>query len=85
MYHGNQNFKYNLNVNIFEADIDTLAIQGPKSFKLMEEVFGKEITKLKFFNYDFYNFRKNKYIRYKNYQAAGSKLRLEPYYINKKL
>ena len=52
----------NLNVSIFEADIDTLAIQGPKSFKLMEEVFGKEITKLKFFNYDFFNFRKNKYL-----------------------
>ena len=30
----------NLEVNIFEANIDTLAIQGPKSFKLMEEDFG---------------------------------------------
>ena len=34
----------NLNVKIFEANIDTLAVQGPKSFKLMEEVFGKEIN-----------------------------------------
>ena len=31
-----------LNVNIFEANIDTLAVQGPKSFKLMEKVFGKK-------------------------------------------
>ena len=52
----------NLKVNIFEANIDTLAVQGPKSFKLMEEVFGKEITKLKFFKYDFFNFKKNKYL-----------------------
>ena len=32
----------NLEVNIFEANINTLAIQGPKSFKLMEKVFGKK-------------------------------------------
>ena len=52
----------NLKVNIFEADINTLAVQGPKSFKLMEEVFGKEITKLKFFKFDFFNFKNNKYL-----------------------
>ena len=52
----------NLNVKIFEASIDTLAIQGPKSFKLMEEVFGIEITKLKFFKYDFFNFNNTKYL-----------------------
>ena len=51
-----------LNVNIFEANIDTLAIQGPKSFKLMEEVFGVEITKLKFFKYNFFVFNNNKYL-----------------------
>ena len=52
----------NLDVNIFEASIDTLAIQGPKSFKLMEEVFGTKITELKFFKYDFFDFKKNKYL-----------------------
>ncbi len=52
----------NLNVNIFEANIDTLAIQGPKSFKLMEEVFGNEITKLKFFHYNFFNFKNYKFL-----------------------
>ncbi len=46
-----------LNVNIFEANVDTLAIQGPKSFGLMEEVFGSEIKKLGFFKYDFYKFK----------------------------
>jgi len=51
-----------LDVKIFEADINTLAIQGPKSFKLMEDVFGKEITKLKFFKYDFFNFNNMKYL-----------------------
>ena len=52
----------NLNVKIFEAKIDTLAVQGPKSFKLMEKVFGKEINDLKFFRYDFFEFNKKKYL-----------------------
>ena len=52
----------NLNVNIFEANIDTMAVQGPKSFKLMEDVFGNEITKLKFFKYSFYNFQNKKFL-----------------------
>ena len=51
-----------LNVKIFEANIDTLAIQGPKSFKLMEDVFGKEISELKFFKYNFYKFKNNKFL-----------------------
>ena len=52
----------NLRVNIFEANIDTLAVQGPKSFKLMEEVFGSDITNLKFFKYDFFTFKGKKYL-----------------------
>ena len=51
-----------LNVKIFEANIDTLAVQGPKSFKLMEDVFGKEISKLKFFKYNFFKFKNNKFL-----------------------
>ena len=51
-----------LNVKIFEADIDTLAVQGPKSFKLMEDVFGKEINELKFFKYNFFKFKNNKFL-----------------------
>ena len=40
------------NVNIFEPNVDILAIQGPKSFDLMEKIFGKEIKELKFFGFD---------------------------------
>ena len=32
---------FNLDVKVFETNIATLAIQGPKSEKLMEKVFGK--------------------------------------------
>ena len=40
-----------LDVNIFEAKIDTLAVQGPKSFKLMEKIFGEKIRSLNFFSF----------------------------------
>ena len=39
-----------------------MAVQGPKSFKLMEEIFGNEITKLKFFKYSFYKFQNKKFL-----------------------
>ena len=32
----------NLKVNIFEASVDTLAVQGPKSDLLMSKIFGNE-------------------------------------------
>ena len=51
-----------LKVSIHEAKIDTLAVQGPKSEKLMEKVFGKKILDLKFFNYDYFNFRGSKHL-----------------------
>jgi len=51
-----------LNVKIFEAKIDTLAVQGPKSLKLMEKVFGKKINDLKFFRFDFFEFNNVKYL-----------------------
>ncbi len=46
----------NLDVKIFEPNVNIIAIQGPKSFKLMEKIFGEEITKLKFFGFNYYNF-----------------------------
>ena len=52
----------NLEVKIFEAKIDTLAIQGPKSEKIMEKVFGPEITNLKFFNFNFYKFEDQSFL-----------------------
>ena len=39
-----------------------MAVQGPKSFKLMEEFFGENITKLKFFKFDFFDFKNNKFL-----------------------
>ena len=33
-----------LQAEISEPDVNILAIQGPKSFKLMEKVLGKKIT-----------------------------------------
>ena len=50
------------NVNIHEADVNTIAIQGPKSENLMQKVFGDEIKKLKFFNYKYYNFKGVKHL-----------------------
>ena len=44
------------NVKIFEPNVDILAVQGPKSFKLMEKIFGKKITEMKFFGFDYFEF-----------------------------
>jgi len=49
-------------VQIFEPDVNIMAVQGPKSFKLMEKVFGKEITKLKFFGFNYFNFKGTKHL-----------------------
>ena len=50
----------NFNVQIFEPNVDIIAIQGPKSFDLMEKVFGKRITELKFFGFDYFDFKGTK-------------------------
>ena len=34
--------------------LNILAVQGPKSFKLMEKIFGKKITEIKFFGFDYF-------------------------------
>ena len=51
-----------LQVNISEPDVNIMAVQGPKSFKLMEKVLGKKITELKFFGFDYYTFKGNKFL-----------------------
>ena len=43
-------------VKIFEPNVDILAVQGPKSFKLMEKIFGDKITQMKFFGFDYFEF-----------------------------
>jgi len=52
----------NYNVQIYEPDINIFAIQGPKSFKLMEKIFGKKITDLKFFDFDYFDFNGVKHL-----------------------
>ena len=52
----------NFSVNIFEPDVNIIAVQGPKSFKLMEKIFGEKITQLKFFDFDYYDFKETKHL-----------------------
>jgi len=52
----------NFKVQIFEPNVDIIAIQGPKSFSLMEKVFGKKINELKFFGFDYFDFRGVKHL-----------------------
>ncbi len=47
----------NFDVNIKEPNVDIMAVQGPKSFSLMKKVFGKAITDLKFFGFDYFDFK----------------------------
>ena len=41
----------NLKVKIFEPDVNIISIQGPKSKILVEKMFGKEASELKFFRH----------------------------------
>ena len=52
----------NFDVKIFEPNIDILAVQGPKSFKLMENIFGKKITDMKFFGFEYFEFAGTKHL-----------------------
>jgi dimethylsulfoniopropionate demethylase len=52
----------NFKVKIFEPSVDIIAIQGPKSFDLMEKIFGKEIKELKFFGFKYYDFKGVKHL-----------------------
>ena len=49
-----------LEVQITEPNVNILAVQGPKSYDLMERVFSGEIKKLKFFNFKRYEFQNHK-------------------------
>jgi len=49
-------------VNIVEPNVNILAVQGPKSYPLMEKIFGKRITELKFFDFDYFDFRGVKHL-----------------------
>ncbi len=52
----------NFDVKITEPNVDIMAVQGPKSFKLMENIFGKKIKDLKFFGFDYFDFDGKKHL-----------------------
>ena len=49
-------------VKIFEPEVNIIAVQGPKSFGLMKKIFGKVITELKFFGFDYFDFKGTKHL-----------------------
>ena len=49
-------------VKIFEPNVNILAVQGPKSFKLMEKIFGKKVVEMKFFGFDYFEFEGAKHL-----------------------
>ena len=49
-------------VKILEPKVDIIAIQGPKSFGLMEKIFGKAINELKFFGFDYFYYKGTKHL-----------------------
>ena len=53
---------YKFDVKIIEPIVDIIAVQGPKSFDLMEKVFGKIIKELKFFGFSYYDFEGTKHL-----------------------
>ena len=53
---------HSFDVKIIEPNVDIMAVQGPKSFKLMKKIFGEKITNLKFFGFDYFDFRGNKHL-----------------------
>jgi dimethylsulfoniopropionate demethylase len=53
---------HKFDVKIVEPNVDIMAVQGPKSFKLMEKIFGEKIKKLKFFSFDYFDFKGVKHL-----------------------
>ena len=49
-------------VKITEPSVDIMAVQGPKSFALMEKIFGEKIKQLKFFGFDYFDFGGDKHL-----------------------
>jgi len=49
-------------VKIFEPNVDIMAVQGPKSYNLMEKIFGKKITEMKFFGFEHFEFAGAKHL-----------------------
>ena len=71
------------NVEIVEPDVYPLAIQGPKSEDLLVSIFGEDIKKLKFFNFNYFDFNNTKQLIAKS--GYSSQLGFEIYLNNSKL
>ena len=48
-------------VKIEEPNVNILAVQGPLADDLMSKLFGDKIKQLKFFNFNYFNFKDNTY------------------------
>ena len=53
---------FNLEVEIIEPDVNIIAVQGPKSSKLMEKILGSKILEMKFFSFDYFTFKNNNFL-----------------------
>jgi len=51
----------NFEVEIKEPNVNILAVQGPLSNNLMNKLFGEKIKQLKFFNFNYFDFKESKY------------------------
>ena len=51
-----------LDVEISEPVVDIFAVQGPKSFDLMEKLFGKKIKEMKMFSFDYFDYNGVKHL-----------------------
>ena len=51
---------YGMDVEVSEPDVSPLAVQGPLAQSVMAEVFGDAITALKFFAFDYFDWRGHK-------------------------
>ena len=49
-------------VKIFEPNVNILAVQGPKSFNLMEKIFGNKVVGMKFFGFEYFEFEGVKHL-----------------------
>jgi dimethylsulfoniopropionate demethylase len=50
-----------LDVEINEPNVNILAVQGPLADNLMVKLFGEKIKELKFFNFNYFDFKGYKY------------------------
>ena len=53
---------FGLEVEIIEPDVNIIAVQGPKSSKLMEKILGSKILEMKFFSFDYFTFKNNNFL-----------------------